>query len=427
MLGLLLALALGQYPQHRLFLQPNLQKSGNARPAFYLDPGALGPACACANISDASGVAITWTRAGSAYCTDVGLSKTGISNTSMVSCSSNLPRVESDGTALGVLSERAATNSCLQSEDFATTWGKSADVTRTVNQATAPNNTVTADALVFNDAAVSESAVFQGITRTAGAWVDSVYVKGNGQSGTIDLVQFNSSVNLFSAACAYNSTTWTRCSVGPNTLSALSWFFIIGCEKQGMTSNCTSSPSVYLWGAQAEAGDAQHTAYLSSYVPTTTAAASRVADTAMFDGSYLPGTSLSLTAYVTPAWVIGEQLSVTGVLEGQVGSASGAGFFYVASGQRLQTLNSGSANITTALAPAFARYVTHKVGATNIGGQSTNYEDGAVIGGPTATNTLAAPWSSTTGLGYAPSTAGSSFDGIISRLCVDSSTARCPQ
>ena len=250
--------------------------------------------------------------------------------------------------------------SCLQSEGLCDDMGKSADVTRTVNQATAPNNTVTADALVFNDAAVSESAVFQGITRTAGAWVDSVYVKGNGQSGTIDLVQFNSSVNLFSAACAYNSTTWTRCSVGPNTLSALSWFFIIGCEKQGhdVELHVVSLPSTC--GARKLRPETHST-------PRTSRAMSR-RPLRLRRGWPTPRglTGATCRAHhsvsrptLTPAWVIGEQLSVTGVLEGRWAARRGAGFFYVASGQRLQTLNSGSANITTALAPAFARYVTH--------------------------------------------------------------------
>ena len=66
------------------------------------------------------------------------------------------------------------------------------------------------------------------------------------------------------------------------------------------------------------------------------------------------------------------------------------------------------------------------MGATNIGGQSTNYEDGAVIGGHGHQH-AGRPVELHHGTRVRAQHGGSSFDGIISRLCVDSSTARCPQ
>lgn len=388
----------------------------------------IGTACSCAAVTGSKGEVITWNRASTATCTKSttgGLATTGIANGDLVVCGSGLPRVEWDttGGALGVLVEKTFVQSCLQTEDFATSWSKSADVTLTVNQATAPDNTVTADALVFNSGAASESAVFQSITRTAAKWTDSVYVKGNGQSGTIDVVQWASVGSLFSMACNYNSTTWTRCSLS-NTLTAVPWYLIIGCEKQGMTSNCTTNPSVYLWG-----GNATATAYLKSYLSATAATTTLVAETPSFNGQTvgLPGGPFAVAAAFTSEWDMADQVTPNTFIEGQIGSASGGMFTLVSGFLRLQTLNSGSANVSTVPSPNVSKGNTFLFGATNnAGGTSTLYQAHAVLGGPTATNTMALPWSTTTGIGYAPGTAASQIDGIISRLCIDTSTGKCP-
>lgn len=389
--------------------------------------GGFGSTCACAAVTTASGSAITWNRSGSAACSPLGLATTGISTNSIVTCGSNLPRVESDGTANGIRSERASQNDCLQSEDLATTWTASATIT--TNTTTSPFVSKISDADTMTDgSAVAAQGVSQVITTSAARKHSfSCYVMaGSLSAGTISMTGTGSATGDCSTSFSgLSAATYTRVSCYSPAAYAGTLTGVTVSITAGAAASDTGT--LIVTGCQHESGDANHQGYVSSYIPTTTAAASRVADTATVPGSLFPAGGLSVSAYVTPEWVIGDLTSATGIVEGQIGSASGAGFFFTAGFLRLQTLSGGATNVSVVPSPVMAVGVTRKLGGVNAGGFSTLYEDGAQIGSTTATNTLAGPWLAATGLGHAPSTAGSSCDCIISRMAWARTTGVNPQ
>lgn len=395
------------------------------QPRFSFAPASgagLGAACACAAVTTAKGQAVTWTRGSTAECTTVGLATSGITTTSMVTCSSNLPRVESDGTVLGVLVEKVGTNNLVRSEELSNVaWTATATVT--ADQATSPKNTLTGDQL-SDGSAVALQGVLQAFT-TSSLTRQSVscYVRaGTLASATIAMAGTgNAAGDCTNTVTGLSGTTWNRLSCSSSAAYAAGLTAVTLTLSVGTVVGDTGT--VMAWGCQHELSP-----YPTSYIPTVAAAATRAVETPLINGQTvgLPSGSLSLTAYVTPEWA-GALGTTNTVFEGQIGGTSGAFWTLFANNYRLQTLNTGSANISAAPSPALVALTTLKLGATHGGGFSTLYQAGAVLAGPTATNVLAGPWSTTTGIGYGPATAGSQFDGIISRLCVDSSTARCPQ
>ena len=78
-------------------------------------------------------------------------------------------------TLKGYLSEPAATNLCLQSQDLATTWTNN-NTTESVNAAVAPDGTTTADKLV-EAATTSTHTIYNTIAGTSGVYTTSVYLK----------------------------------------------------------------------------------------------------------------------------------------------------------------------------------------------------------------------------------------------------------
>lgn len=371
-----------------------------------LSGAGMGAPCACTTPTGARGEVMTFTRASNATCTKTaagGLATTGIASGDLVVCSANQPRVEYDGAGvLGLRVEASRQNVALRSQEMLTApWAKSASATWTADQATAPDGTNTADAFTFVSGG-SESAVYQAITRTAAKWSDSVYVRGNGQSGTIDVVQWLSSASVFYSACSYNPTTWTRCAVGNNTLTAASWYLIVGCEPQGMTSSCTTNPSVFLWGAQAEAG-----AYLTSYVATTSAAATRSAETSSSFVNSVPVAAGSSAASLTgPAAVGLHYLMTWGAFAEGPYSAGTDTRCYDGTTQVIYSPVSYSPSVAV-------RNWCSWSGSTMIAGSGSSSASGAfdgVMGTGVATLTLG---------GF------NQPDGIISRVCADPSPARC--
>lgn len=379
--------------------------------------GGFASACACTNVTTASGSTITWTRAGSATCSPLGLATTGITTNSITTCASNLPRVESDGTANGVRSEKASQNDCLQSEDLATTWTASAAIT--TNTTTSPFVSKISDADTMTDSsAVAAQGVSQVITTAAARKHSfSCYVMaGTLSAGTISMTGTGSATGDCSTAFSgLSGATYSRVSC----YSAAAYAGTLTAVTVSITAGAVAADTgtLIVTGCQHESGDANHQGYVSSYIPTTTAAASRIADTPALPANLFPAGGVSITAFVTPQWVIADLTNFGALFDWQTGSASGALWFIGSGGTRFQTLNGASANLTTAPSPAMAPGVTRKIGALNAAGFTSNYEDGALIGGPTATNVMAGPGGPTPGVGYSPTSgAGTQCDCIISRM-----------
>jgi hypothetical protein len=245
---------------------------------------------------------VTFTRASSGTFVD----SAGVIQTA----ATDVPRFDHNPTtleSLGLLVEEQRTNLLLRSEGFDTTWptgAGSGNFVVTANDAIAPNGSLTADRGTDTvDGSNQAHQTSQGVELVSGlAYTASVYAKldtagglalgfaGSGAFSAEQRVSFNL-VNQTSAIQLGTPTNlsivavgdgWYRVSVSfTATASGTGLLFIriLDSSQSGFYQG-TGSQSLFLWGAQLEAG-----AFPTSYIPTTTAAVTRSADVASITGS----------------------------------------------------------------------------------------------------------------------------------------------
>ena len=235
---------------------------------------------------------ITFTRASSGtYVGRDGLIKTAGVNEARFDYS------PTTGESLGLLVEEARTNLLVQSENFGTTWTANGLLAfgsgSTLNALAAPDGQTTAD-LITENTSSSQHNVNQTST-TTGAKRFSVFAKQGPGARLLRLVDFNATDGAL-AETYFNLSTgtvvsgpgaiqafpngWYRCSIQSTTTVTSTYFIAIATNALAFSYTGDGTSGIYLWGAQLEAG-----AFPTSYIPTTTAAATRSADVASIGGS----------------------------------------------------------------------------------------------------------------------------------------------
>lgn len=338
-------------------------------------------ACACAAITTAAGDAVTATRGSTGSCTRGGTPvTTGIANGDVVTCGIDQVRVETIGGTPTIRLENGRTNSILQGGDFASgSWAVAnggapapGNPTITSNAATAPDGTVTADRVDFpSTTGTGYSVVYNTLGRvsTATSWSHSIYMRGVSGSGTVYLMSVNATATVFNTvACAFVSTSWTRCSV-VGTETAATWYTQIGFDLRDGAQSGQGAQSVYIWGAQGEEGTLP-----TSYIPTTASAAARSPDD-FYIAKSIPATSGVCAAATVTVQSLQAFQGSSGLFTPMLSSAAGSAVspylwpFTAATGSSLAIDGAGSSGAPTTFNPSLdnptltGRYVVGHTGA----------------------------------------------------------------
>jgi hypothetical protein len=216
----------------------------------------------------------------------------------------NVPRFDHDPLSrqsLGLLSEVERRNLFIRSEEFSdAAWGK-VNCSITSKSIAAPNGIISGSKLVENSGS-GEKGLAQGVAMQVGLrYVFSLFVKA-AERTEVRTQWSTGSGSIQFGAVNFNLTTQAITTSGNVDFFGVKsfgggWFSIYGVTSQ---STGTGSPSfsvlplvngatsytgdgtsgIFIWGAQLEAGSTP-----STYIPTTTTAVTRTADSAVIDGT----------------------------------------------------------------------------------------------------------------------------------------------
>ena len=261
--------------------------------------------------------------------------------------------------SVGLLLEEARTNLLLRSEEFDnaswTPTGLQAFGSGSVANAIAsPSSSITAD-LITENTANSEHNVLQAITvASSTVYTLSCFAKKGTRSilamspTSPGVANYYTLFNLDTGAIAFNETGntstitalgngWYRCSITRVTGAAQ----VFSNNKIGIANNALSSTytgdgisGIYIWGAQLEAG-----AFPTSYILTTTAAATRAADVSTSAAATRSADVASITGSNFSSWYRQDEGTFYGEATGLSGGATITVRASADAGERIQFNN----------------------------------------------------------------------------------------
>jgi hypothetical protein len=262
---------------------------------------------------NADGGKLTFTRASSATRVN--------SSGNIETVSSDVGRIDhtSAGVKRGFLMEEARTNLFIRSEELDNASWTKIDCTITANDTTSPSGSADADKMVRTSTGALQFALAS-ITTTAIDYTVSVFAKAGTQNFFYIQINEDSNSNAIfysfdltngsigskqtlvgSVTAASTSATdygngWYRCAITFTGGSSDTRIFLGSADVTNVRTG-TNGGTLYLYGAQLEAGS-----FPTSYIPTTTATVTRAVDansaaTSLFPYSATAGT---LFAEFTP-------------------------------------------------------------------------------------------------------------------------------